>query len=727
MLGHNGAGKTTLIDIISGHNGKTSGQIIIDGYDIDTNPEQARRRVGFCPQFDVLFERLTVEEHLFFYGIIKGARKELKGEILQLLQQSDLIEHRKKLSKTLSGGYKRKLSLAIAMIAGSKVLILDEPTSGMDPESRRKVWDFLQLIKRDRLILMTTHHMEEADALGDRIAIMSGGQVKCCGSSLFLKKVFNAGYHLRISKCAINWNQASFDEIIGAKYNLHEKLENRTPHELMYQFDADETEKVLPRLFEDLELNKEKVGIFGFGVTVSTMDDVFMKIGIHFKDVEAEEMQMRFNIANNKIDNINQTANAKHRKVASYYEQNKSYSSGPATKCQGKHLTGFNDSVDPKDRYPRIIGRKLFRQHMKALIAKRYNHARKNIFQIVWIFSVSLFCILSIIVMLDFIIFREEITPEWKLPVTLTGMGYGSRTEAIYQFEAKDSALDTNPFVSTSTTAATTTTTLTTTVPPPTTTSNSPTTTSSFEAETSTVSGLPNDDSTPATIINSAPDESLPIAARLTTEVNLNSSAKFLDRYWGPEAHRAGVAHILTYTDANTEMIDLLTRQFANFRERYIVGGEKSGKKYVAWYNGEATHALPISINMMMNSILKQFTDLIEGDHPIKRSRISLTHHALSQINTLIAFLPHLGRLINLVFLPFSLAFITSFFVIFPTHERVTKVIRTDLDKPFSPQRYPCSILTNTNPLTLHNITEQAPPTDDRTIMSDVLVISFPI
>ncbi|KAG9509130.1 ATP-binding cassette sub-family A member 3 [Fragariocoptes setiger] len=619
LLGQNGAGKTTMIDIISGHNRKSSGQIIIDGYDIDTHPELARKRVGFCPQFDVLFERLTVEEHLYFYGLVKGAiGPELKREMQQLLQQSDLIEHRSKLSKALSGGYKRKLSLAIAMIADSRVLILDEPTSGMDPEARRKVWDFLQLIRADRLILMTTHHMEEADALGDRIAVMSAGEVRCCGSSLFLKRAFNAGYHLRISKKK-TWSQERFDALIGDKYSLKDKLENCTPHEMMYQFDADETASTLPALFEDLETHKDAVGIFGFGVTVSTMDDVFMKIGLHFNDIEAQEMQAQFNLAHKKTAGASGVGGMKtgESRVNQYYSR--------------AHIE-------------RLQGKQLFQQHMRALLAKRYDHARKNWFQIIWVLAISLSCILGIVILLDSIIFKEELTPEWRRSVSIAGFGYGRSTQAVYQFAPPDEPA-----------------------------------TPSFLSPSST----PNDTSTTSAPVTGPSTTISPVSVRSKRQennnINNNQSSNYqLDmeqffEHWRQEAKLEGINDILTYKDINSEMIDLLTEQFADFRERYIVGGEKHGKKYIAWYNGEATHAFPISVNMMINSVLRNVAGHIQGDHPIKRSRVSLTHHALAQINTLIAFLPHLGRLINLVFLPFSLAFITSYFVIFPTHERVTK------------------------------------------------------
>lgn len=652
LLGHNGAGKTTLIDIISGHNRKTSGQIFIDGYNIDTNPNEARGRVGFCPQFDVLFARLTVYEHLYFYGIVKGARSGLSQEIEDLLRQSGLDVHRNKLSKTLSGGYKRKLSLAIAMIADSKVLILDEPTSGMDPESRRKVWDFLQLIRHDRLILMTTHHMEEADALGDRIAVMSSGQVKCCGSALFLKRIFNAGYHLRISKSK-TWNQLAFEELISSKHDLSEKLENFTPHELMYQFNADETATLLPQLFDDLEKHKEKVGIFGFGITVSTMDDVFMKIGIHFKDVEAEEMLTKFKLAQ-MSENSNTSS-----KIGAPHQIIKLNGCSKASSL----MAGCRDEL--------LEGKKLFKQHLRALLAKRVNHARKNWFQMLWIMSISLACVLSVVVLIDMVIFREELTPEWSRTMTLPGAGYGSSTTGVYQYESANNNLETlrdSAFPKSQSDNSTTTEASSNTNNPEPESTTSATITTTISSSIETITNNPSITTTP-------PADTRPRARRWADKAAVNASAEFLDKYWLHEAHYSGVGQLLTYTDINTEMIDMLTRQFANFREQYIVGGEHSGKKYIAWYSGEASHSFPISMNIMLNSILKQFTDLIKDkDHPLKGSRISLTHIAMAQINTLIAFLPHLGRLINLVFLPFSLAFITSYFVMFPTHERVSKV-----------------------------------------------------
>lgn len=117
-----------------------------------------------------------------------------------MLLDIDLIDQKQQQARTLSGGQKRKLSVAISMIGNSKIVMLDEPTSGMDTTARRRLWDMLKKNKGDKIVILTTHYMDEADILGDRIAIMSEGAVQCTGSSLFLKKRYGVGYNLVIAK-----------------------------------------------------------------------------------------------------------------------------------------------------------------------------------------------------------------------------------------------------------------------------------------------------------------------------------------------------------------------------------------------------------------------------------------------------------------------------------------------------------------------------------------------
>ncbi len=142
-----------------------------------------------------------MQEHLDFFGNIKGLwGRGLTAAIDEVISEVGLTEKRHALSSALSGGMKRKLSLAIALLGDPKFVLLDEPTSGMDPYSRRSTWELLQKKKAGRVILLTTHFMEEADTLADRIAIMSEGSIRCSGSSLYLKTRFGVGYILSLSK-----------------------------------------------------------------------------------------------------------------------------------------------------------------------------------------------------------------------------------------------------------------------------------------------------------------------------------------------------------------------------------------------------------------------------------------------------------------------------------------------------------------------------------------------
>lgn len=197
LLGHNGAGKTTTIGMITGVIPPTSGTAIINGYDIRTNTEAARMSLGFCPQRNILFEEMSVANHIAFFSCLKGVkRSDLKAEISKYLKKIDLEDKANVVVSKLSGGMKRKLSLCCAMCGDTKVVLCDEPSSGLDPAARRQLWDLLQAEKSNRTILLTTHFMDEADVLGDRIAIMSEGVVKCYGTSFFLKKQFGSGYRL---------------------------------------------------------------------------------------------------------------------------------------------------------------------------------------------------------------------------------------------------------------------------------------------------------------------------------------------------------------------------------------------------------------------------------------------------------------------------------------------------------------------------------------------------
>ncbi len=201
LLGHNGAGKSTTISMLSGLISSSKGEVNLFGLDLFGQMDEVRKTMGVCPQHDVLFELLTPEEHLDIFYDFKGAdQSNKKKEIDMLLRDIGLDDKRNSKAQTLSGGNKRKLSLSIALCGNSKFVLLDEPTSGLDIQARRQLWNMLRQYKKNRIILLTTHYMDEADILGDRIGIMTQGKMTCLGSSMFLKSRFGVGYVMTVVK-----------------------------------------------------------------------------------------------------------------------------------------------------------------------------------------------------------------------------------------------------------------------------------------------------------------------------------------------------------------------------------------------------------------------------------------------------------------------------------------------------------------------------------------------
>uniref|UniRef100_A0A7N6B056 P-type phospholipid transporter n=1 Tax=Anabas testudineus TaxID=64144 RepID=A0A7N6B056_ANATE len=302
FLGHNGAGKTTTMSILTGLFPPTSGTALINGYDIHTDIDSIRKYLGMCPQHNVLFNELTVEEHIYFYARLKGrSRDEVKIEMDQMIKDVGLPHKRKDLAKNLSGGMQRKLSVAIAFVGGSKIVILDEPTAGVDPYARRGIWDLLLKYKQGRTIILSTHHMDEADILGDRIAIISSGKLRCCGSSLFLKKCFGSGYYLTLSRatrvdyaidgcCTFSCSfkiicfVCNFTTIQLADLTAVGQLVRRhIPEAVFLECIGQEITYVLPYggardgtfalLFQELDLAMGNLGLTSYGISDTTLEE----------------------------------------------------------------------------------------------------------------------------------------------------------------------------------------------------------------------------------------------------------------------------------------------------------------------------------------------------------------------------------------------------------------------------------------------------------------------
>lgn len=184
FLGPNGAGKSTTINMLCGYMTCTSGIVEINGRDVRTDLDNIHLDMGVCPQDNVLWDDLTGAEHLQFYGMIKNLTGDrLQQQVDYWLRQVDLDSHVNKLSKEYSGGMKRRLCVAMSLIGHPRVVLLDEPSTGLDPASRRKLWDIIDSYKatKQASILLTTHSMEEAEALCDRLGIFVKGKLKTIG------------------------------------------------------------------------------------------------------------------------------------------------------------------------------------------------------------------------------------------------------------------------------------------------------------------------------------------------------------------------------------------------------------------------------------------------------------------------------------------------------------------------------------------------------------------
>ena len=182
LLGVNGAGKTTTVKMLTCLTKPSEGKAEIMGKDIAKDPDEVKRLVGVSPQDTSVAENLTVKENLEFMAGICLPKEKSAEAVEKTLNAFSLSEFKNKKAKLLSGGYKRKLSIAMAIIGGPKVLFLDEPTLGLDVLARRQLWREIEALKKNMTIILTTHYMEEAQALADRIVIMNEGKVMAIGT-----------------------------------------------------------------------------------------------------------------------------------------------------------------------------------------------------------------------------------------------------------------------------------------------------------------------------------------------------------------------------------------------------------------------------------------------------------------------------------------------------------------------------------------------------------------
>ncbi|MBN3300790.1 ABCAD protein, partial [Amia calva] len=319
LLGPNGAGKSTTISLVTGLHQPNSGTVFVNGTGTHQDLCAVRKEMGVCLQQDVLFHCLTVREHLLLYSAIKAphwGKTRLTQEV-KALEESGLSPHQHNQVTVLSGGTKRKLSIAIAFIGDSNTIVLDEPTSGVDPSSRRGIWSLLLKYRAGHTIILTTHHLEEAANLSDRIVILDKGQLKCWGSPAYLKEVYGRSCSLTLvtavsqnkikrtddyhgndpsltNKLSIihNFNYFSFfqnslseQDSFYAEHAVTSLVKCQIPEaflkdhfggELTYLIPATVEKSKYSRLFQTLDANMENLHLIGYGISDNTFEEVLM-------------------------------------------------------------------------------------------------------------------------------------------------------------------------------------------------------------------------------------------------------------------------------------------------------------------------------------------------------------------------------------------------------------------------------------------------------------------
>ncbi|MCH7706040.1 MAG: ABC transporter ATP-binding protein [Chloroflexi bacterium] len=199
LLGPNGAGKTTLVRQITTELFPTSGEIRVFGHDVVTEPDAVKRLMGIVPQEATLFGYLTVYHHLRIFGKLRGLSPRRASERAdELVTELRMEEHRNVIADKLSGGLKRRVMIGIAILANPPLMVLDEPTTGLDPQARRNLWSLLRRYRDDgATILLTTHYMEEAEALCDRVGIISHGHLLALDTVANLRA--SRGYEFKLT------------------------------------------------------------------------------------------------------------------------------------------------------------------------------------------------------------------------------------------------------------------------------------------------------------------------------------------------------------------------------------------------------------------------------------------------------------------------------------------------------------------------------------------------
>jgi len=274
FLGTNGAGKTTTLSLLTGEHLPTAGGATICGSSITTDQLKCRQHIGFCPQFDAIFDKLSAREHLRFYCMLKGITEPgaVQQQVETLIKSLGLTKYADRPSEEYSGGNKRKLSTAIALVGNPSVVILDEPSSGMDPVAKRNMWEFISKSMQNRAVILTTHSMEECTALAHRVGIMVAGNLRCLGTNQHIKNRFGKGYELNIKL-----EERDIEPMIQFLLQTFAEAEVLETYEGNVKIKILSGDMPLGAVFRRVEEAKNKFNASNYSLTQTTLEQIFIQ------------------------------------------------------------------------------------------------------------------------------------------------------------------------------------------------------------------------------------------------------------------------------------------------------------------------------------------------------------------------------------------------------------------------------------------------------------------
>ena len=284
FLGPNGAGKSTTMNMITGFIEPSSGRIIVDGYDISKKPKKAKKQIGYMPEGVPLYSDLTVKEFVTYMAEIKGVdRKEKKNKVQEVLEKTGLLDVQNKLTKNLSRGYKQRVSMAGALVGNPKVIILDEPTVGLDPKQVTEIRALIKELGKEHTVILSSHILSEVSQICNRVIIINKGEIIAIDTPENLEnKVIQE-----------NSIYVTVEDNNGKMEKIKEKLENVKEIKLVTQ-NEDNTKKYIITGEKDVDLRKnifdtfakEGITIFEMKKADATLEDAFIKLIETAKDEE---------------------------------------------------------------------------------------------------------------------------------------------------------------------------------------------------------------------------------------------------------------------------------------------------------------------------------------------------------------------------------------------------------------------------------------------------------